>query len=211
MPLTTLCFRMGGFPALLLLLALPGENCNQEAGLQTTAFPTKKGDVTNSTDDSSKDQRTLYALLVPCSFLPTAALIATVILLITTYVRRKRAGKGMDFGRHPSSSQAALQKDRRNKASRMPDGEVNDSTTYAVIRHQPPLKPEDVIYANVQPSPQVFFHTQEPPCNPVSSGPLEYATVIFRATTPHSGTENRKTGSSNQSSTKPWGLFTELC
>ncbi|XP_010005413.1 PREDICTED: uncharacterized protein LOC104397168 [Chaetura pelagica] len=165
------------------MLEVLGENCNQEADLQTTAFPTKKGDVTNSTDDSSKDQRTLYALVVLCSFLPTAALIATVILLITTYMRRKRAGKGMDFGRHPSSSRAALQ-DRRNKASRMPDGEVNDSTTYAVIRHQPPLKPEDVIYANLQPSPQVFFHTQSDTA-PVSNG-LRYGNMLlpFRLSTP---------------------------
>ena len=86
----------------------------------------------------------------------------------------------------------------------MPEGELNDSTIYAVIRHQPQLKPEDVIYVNIQPSPKVYFHVQEPPDNSVSSGPVEYATVIFRATTPRSGTEKKKTGPPKQSSTKPW-------
>ncbi|KAM6041154.1 uncharacterized protein LJ206_019948 isoform 2-T2 [Theristicus caerulescens] len=205
---------MGGFPALLLLLALPGENWNRDADLDTISFPTKKGDVASPTDDSNKDQRTLYAVTALSSFLPTTALIATVILLVTTYIRRNRAGKGTDFGRHPSFSQAALQKDGRNKASRMPDGELNDSTIYAVIRHQPHTKPEDVIYVNMQPSPEVFFHAQEPPGNSVSSGPVEYATVTFTATTPHSGTEKRKTGPPKQSSTKPWAYsqnFAELC
>ncbi|XP_074706485.1 uncharacterized protein LOC141934717 isoform X2 [Strix aluco] len=222
---------MGGFPALLLLLALPGEagvsrhgdptrgyqgqgeSWNQDADLDTISFPTKKADVANPTDDSNKDHRTLYALMVLSSFLPTTALIATVILLITTYIRRKRAGKGMDFGRHPSFRQAALQKDRRNKASRMAEGELNDSTIYAVIRHQPQPKPEDVIYVNIQPSPKVFFHVQEPSGNSVSSGPVEYATVIFRASTSHSGTEKRKPGPPKQSSTKPWACsqnFAEL-
>ncbi|KAM9217473.1 LOW QUALITY PROTEIN: trem-like transcript 1 protein, partial [Leptosomus discolor] len=154
---------------------------------------------------------TLYALMVLSSFLPITALIATVILLVTTYIRKKTAGRGMDFGRHSSFRQAALQKDRRNKASRMPEGELNDSTIYAVIRHQSQPKPEDVIYVNTQPPPQVFFHVQEPPGISVSSEPVEYATVIFRATTPHSGTE--KTGSPNPSSTKPWAYsqkFAEL-
>ncbi|XP_029856682.1 uncharacterized protein LOC115335334 isoform X1 [Aquila chrysaetos chrysaetos] len=195
---------MGGFPALLLLLALPGENWNWDADLDTISFPTKERDVANSTDDSCKDHRTLYALMVLSSFLPTTALIATVLLLLITYIRRKRAGKWMDFGRHPSFRQAALQKDGRNKASRMPEGEPNDRTIYAVIRHQPQPKPEDVIYVNTQPSPEVFFCIQEPPSNSVSSGPMEYATVIFRATNPHSGTEKRKTGPPKQNSTKPW-------
>lgn len=95
----------------------------------------------------------------------------------------------------------------------MPDGELNYSTTYAVIRHQPQTKPEDVIYVNIQPSPEVFFHAQEPPDNSVSSGSVEYGTVIFRAATPHSGTEKRKTGPPKQSSTKPWAYsqnFAEL-
>uniref|UniRef100_A0A8C0EGA7 Uncharacterized protein n=1 Tax=Bubo bubo TaxID=30461 RepID=A0A8C0EGA7_BUBBB len=169
-------------------------------------------DVANPTDDSNKDHRTLYALMVLSSFLPTTALIATVILLITTYIRRKRAGKGMDFGRHPSFRQAALQ-DRRSKASRMAEGELNDSTIYAVIRHQPQPKPEDVMYVNIQPSPKVFFHVQEPSGNSVSSGPVEYATVIFRASTSHSETEKRKPGPPKQSSTKPWACsqnFAEL-
>ncbi|XP_076214426.1 uncharacterized protein LOC143170216 [Aptenodytes patagonicus] len=203
---------MGGFPALLFLLTLPGENWNRDADLDTISFPTKKGDVANPTDDSNKDQRTLYALMVLSSFLPTTALIATVILLVTTYIRRKKAGKERDFGRHPSFSQAALQ-DRRNKAIRMPDGELNYSTIYAVIRHQPQTKPEDVIYVNIQPSPEVLFHAQEPPDNSVSSGSVEYGTVIFRAATPHSGTEKRKTGPPKQSSTKPWAYsqnFAEL-
>ncbi|KAM9268295.1 uncharacterized protein RDI95_011514 isoform 2-T2 [Morus bassanus] len=185
------------------MLEVLGENWNQDADLDAISFPTK-GDAANPTDDSNKDQRTLYALMVLSSFLPTTALIATVILLVTTYIRRKRAGKGMDFGRHPSFSQAALQKDGRNKASRMPGGELNDSTIYAVIRHQPQMKPEDVIYVNIQPSPEVFFHAQEPPGNSVSSGSVEYASVIFRATIPHSGTGKRKTGPPKQSSTKPW-------
>ncbi|KAM7082399.1 LOW QUALITY PROTEIN: natural cytotoxicity triggering receptor 2, partial [Ciconia maguari] len=94
--------------------------------------------------------------------------------------------------------------DRRNKASRTPDGELNVSTIYAVIRHQPQTKPEDVTYVNIELSPEVFFHAQEPPGNSVSSGSVEYATVIFRATTPHSGSEKRKTGPPKQSSTKPW-------
>ncbi|XP_055584009.1 uncharacterized protein LOC130159653 isoform X2 [Falco biarmicus] len=184
---------MGSLPALLLLLALPGENWKWDADLHTISLPTEKGDVANPTDDSNKDQRTLYGLIVLSSFLPTTALIATVILLVTIYIRRKRAaGKGTDFGGHPSFRQAALQSHRRNKASRMLEGELNDATIYAVIRHQPQPKPEDVIYVNMQPSPQVFFHVQEPPGNSVSPGPVEYATVIFRATTPHSGTEKNR-------------------
>ncbi|CAM9838953.1 unnamed protein product [Bubo scandiacus] len=153
-----------------IMLEVLGESWNRDADLDTISFPTKKADVANPTDDSNKDHRTLYALMVLSSFLPTTALIATVILLITTYIRRKRAGKGMDFGRHPSFRQAALQ-DRRSKASRMAEGELNDSTIYAVIRHQPQPKPEDVMYVNIQPSPKVFFHVQEPSGNSVSSGP----------------------------------------
>ena len=86
----------------------------------------------------------------------------------------------------------------------MPDGEPNDNTIYAVIRHQPQTKPEDVIYVKIQPSSEVFFHAQQPPSNLVSSGSVEYATVIFQVTTPHSGTEKRKTGPPKQSSTKLW-------
>ncbi|KAM6114460.1 LOW QUALITY PROTEIN: uncharacterized protein FYN12_012010, partial [Phoenicopterus ruber ruber] len=87
------------------------------------------------------------------------------------------------------------------------------TTIYAVIRHQPQMKPEDVIYVNIQPSPKLFFHIQEPPDYSDPSGPVEYATVIFRATTPHSGSEKRKTGPPKQSSTKPWAYspnFAEL-
>ncbi|NXK55898.1 NCTR2 protein, partial [Chauna torquata] len=135
------------------------------------------------TDDSKKDERTLYAVKVLSSFLATTALIVTVTLLVTSYIRSKRAGKGMDFGRHPAFRKGVLQ-DGRKKASRMPDGEKNDGTIYTVIRHQPQPKPEDVIYVNMQPSPKLFFHLQEPPRNSVFSGPVEYATVIFRATTP---------------------------
>ncbi|XP_068774341.1 uncharacterized protein [Struthio camelus] len=125
------------------------------------------------------------------------------VVLATTYIIRKKAGKGMDFERPPAIRQAALQ-DIRNKASRMPDGELKHNVVYAVIRHQPQPKSEDVIYINIQPSPKVFFHLQEPPGNSVSSGPVEYATVIFRATTSHSGTEKKQTGPPKQSSTKPW-------
>lgn len=95
------------------------------------------------------------------------------------------------------------QTDGRNKVSRMPDGELKNSTTYAVIRHQPQMKPEDVIYVKMQPPPEVFFHTQEPPGN----------SWLFRATTQHSGTEKRKTGPPKKSSTKPWAYlqnFAEL-
>ncbi|XP_035202655.1 trem-like transcript 1 protein isoform X1 [Oxyura jamaicensis] len=144
------------------------------------------------TDASKKDQRTLYAVMVLSSFLATTALIATVTLLVTSYIRRKRAGKGMDFGRHPDYRKGVLQKDGRKKASRTSDGDKNDCTTYAVLRHQPQAKPEDVTYVNVQPSPKVLFHLEEPPGNSVFSGPVEYATVFFRATAPHSGIEKEK-------------------
>uniref|UniRef100_A0A8B9V2E7 Immunoglobulin domain-containing protein n=1 Tax=Anas zonorhyncha TaxID=75864 RepID=A0A8B9V2E7_9AVES len=53
------------------------------------------------TDASKKDKRTLYAVMVLSSILATTALIAIVTLLVTSYIRRKRAGKEMDFGRHP--------------------------------------------------------------------------------------------------------------
>uniref|UniRef100_A0A8B9QKQ0 Immunoglobulin domain-containing protein n=1 Tax=Apteryx owenii TaxID=8824 RepID=A0A8B9QKQ0_APTOW len=176
-------------PLKRIMLEVLGENWNPDADLEAISFPTKKWGTAKPTDDSNKDQRNLYGLMVLSSFLTTTALIATVILLATTYIRRKRA---------------VFQKDRRNKTSRMPDGELKDNTVYAVIRHQPQLKPEDVIYVNTQPSPKVFFHLQEPQGNSVSSGPVEYATIIFRATTSHSGTEKKQTGPPKQSSTKPW-------
>ncbi|XP_062451127.1 uncharacterized protein LOC134150948 [Rhea pennata] len=175
-------------PLKRIMLEVLGENWNLDADLEAISFPTTKWGTAKPTDDSNTDQRNLYALLVLSSFLATTALIATVTLLATTYIRRKRAGKGMDFGRHPAFRQAVLQKDRINKTSRMPDRKLKDNTVYAVIRHQPQLKPEDVIYVNTQPSPKVFFHLQESPGNSVSSGPVEYATIIFRATTSHSGT-----------------------
>ncbi|XP_067166686.1 trem-like transcript 1 protein isoform X2 [Apteryx mantelli] len=176
-------------PLKRIMLEVLGENWNPDADLEAISFPTKKWGTAKPTDDSNKDQRNLYGLMVLSSFLTTTALIATVILLATTYIRRKRA---------------VFQKDRRNKTSRMPDGELKDNAVYAVIRHQPQLKPEDVIYVNTQPSPKVFFHLQEPPGNSVSSGPVEYATIIFRATTSQSGTEKKQTGPPKQSSTKPW-------
>ncbi|NXL93473.1 TRML1 protein, partial [Alectura lathami] len=129
------------------------------------------------TDDSKKDQRTFYALTVLSSLLATTALIATVTFLATSYIRRKRAGKGMASGRHSVFRKEVLQGGRK-KASRMPNGESNDSTTYAAIRHQPQPNPEDVTYVNIQPSPKVFFYLQESPRNSLISGPVEYATVI---------------------------------
>uniref|UniRef100_A0A8B9D6A3 Immunoglobulin V-set domain-containing protein n=1 Tax=Anser cygnoides TaxID=8845 RepID=A0A8B9D6A3_ANSCY len=64
------------------------------------------------TDASKKDQRTRYTVMVLSSFLATTALIATVTLLVTSYIRRKRAGgKGMDFSRHPDFRKGVLQKD----------------------------------------------------------------------------------------------------
>lgn len=50
-------------------------------------------DAVNSNGDIMLFPAGLYALMVLSSFLPTTALIATVILLVTTYIRRKRAGK----------------------------------------------------------------------------------------------------------------------
>lgn len=75
-----------------------------------------------------------------------------------------------------------LLKEGREKASRMPDGDHNESTIYAAIRHQPQPKPEDVMYVNIQPSPKVFL-LQEPPGSSHPSGPVEYATLIFKDTT----------------------------
>ncbi|XP_025912505.1 uncharacterized protein LOC112961477 isoform X2 [Apteryx rowi] len=201
-------------PLKRIMLEVLGENWNPDADLEAISFPTKKWGTAKPTDDSNKDQRNLYGLMVLSSFLTTTALIATVILLATTYIRRKRAGDSVLPARKgdglwqtscfQTSSATVFQKDRRNKTSRMPDGELKDNAVYAVIRHQPQLKPEDVIYVNTQPSPKVFFHLQEPPGNSVSSGPVEYATIIFRATTSHSGTEKKQTGPPKQSSTKPW-------
>ncbi|NP_001300613.2 triggering receptor expressed on myeloid cells B1 precursor [Gallus gallus] len=131
-------------------------------------------------DDSRKDQRTPYAVMVLISLLATAVLIATVTL-ITSCIRKKRAGKEMDFDRHPAFRKGVLQ-EGREKASRMPDGDHNESTIYAAIRHQPQPKPEDVMYVNIQPSPKVFL-LQEPPGSSHPSGPVEYATLIFKDTT----------------------------
>uniref|UniRef100_A0A8B9D5K4 Immunoglobulin V-set domain-containing protein n=1 Tax=Anser cygnoides TaxID=8845 RepID=A0A8B9D5K4_ANSCY len=166
--------NVGKSPALVFLFQ--GENWKLDA---------------SPTDASKKDQRTRYTVMVLSSFLATTALIATVTLLVTSYIRRKRAGKGMDFSRHPDFRKGVLQ-DGRKKASRTSDGDKNDCTTYAVLRHQPPPKPEDVTYVNVQPSPKVLFHLEQPPGNSVFSGPVEYATVFFRATAPRSGIEKEK-------------------
>lgn len=146
------------------------------------------------TDASKKDKRTLYAVMVLSSILATTALIAIVTLLVTSYIRRKRAGKEMDFGRHPDFRKGVQQKDGRKNTNRSSNGDKNDCTTYAVLRHQTQPEPEDVTYVNVQPSPKVLFHLEDPPGNSAFSGPVEYATVFFRATAPHSGTEkNRST------------------
>uniref|UniRef100_A0A8C3C0M3 Immunoglobulin domain-containing protein n=1 Tax=Cairina moschata TaxID=8855 RepID=A0A8C3C0M3_CAIMO len=144
------------------------------------------------TDASKKDKRTLYAVMVLSSFLATTALIATVTLLVFSYIRKKRAGKEMDFGRHPDFRKGVQQKDRIKNTNRSSDGDKNDCTTYAVLRHQTQPEPEDVTYVNVQPSPKVLFHLEEPSGNSAFSGPVEYATVFFRATAPHSGTEKEK-------------------
>ena len=93
-------------------------------------------------------------------------------------------------------------KEGREKSSKMSDGDHNESTIYAAIRHQPQPKPEDVMYVNIQPSPKVFF-LQEPPESSHPSGPVEYATLIFKDTTPQSEIEERITGPLKESSTKP--------
>ncbi|XP_010722615.1 uncharacterized protein LOC100540438 isoform X2 [Meleagris gallopavo] len=152
------------------------------------------------TDNSRKDQRTPYAVVVLISLLTTAALIATVTLIIS-YMGKKRAGKEMDFDRHPAFRKGVLQ-EGREKSSKMSDGDHNESTIYAAIRHQPQPKPEDVMYVNIQPSPKVFF-LQEPPESSHPSGPVEYATLIFKDTTPQSEIEERITGPLKESSTKP--------
>ncbi|NXJ16024.1 PIGR protein, partial [Odontophorus gujanensis] len=133
------------------------------------------------TDDSRKDQRTLYAVMVLISLLATAALITTVTL-ITSYIKKKRAGKERDVDRHPAFRKGVLQEGTK-KASRMPDGDHNESTIYAAIRHQPQPEHEEVMYVNIQPSPKVFF-LREPSGSSLPSVPVEYATVIFKATTP---------------------------
>ncbi|XP_048782281.1 uncharacterized protein LOC125684291 isoform X1 [Lagopus muta] len=152
------------------------------------------------TDNSRKDQRTPYAVMVLISLLATAALIATVTL-ITSCMGKKRAGKEMDFDRHPAFRRGVLQ-EGREKASRISDGDHSESTIYAAIRHQPRPKPEDVMYVNIQPSPKVSF-LQEPPGSSHPSGPVEYATLIFKDTTPQSEIEERRTGPLKESSTKP--------
>ncbi|XP_010216107.1 PREDICTED: uncharacterized protein LOC104570761 [Tinamus guttatus] len=169
-------------PLKRIMLEVLGENWNLETDLEAISLSTKKQETAKHPDDSNMHQRNLYALMALSTFLATTALIATVILLTTIYIRRKRAGKG--FGRHAAFRRAVLQ-DRRNNTRRIPDGELKDNAVYAVIGHQPQLKPED-IYVNTQPSPKVFFHLQEPGGNSV-----EYATVIFRATTSHSGAEKK--------------------
>nr|XP_009670154.1 PREDICTED: uncharacterized protein LOC104142107 [Struthio camelus australis] len=244
---------MGGFPALLLLLALPG---SRMAGEDLQVFLQTEGE-SFKTNCSSDTHKSLHEMKFWCKELsekscPVLASSSPLtermnlnhalrrsvdqtdigrgwISVIKRALRRDDSGicycevcvdlqnnllqriqmmvsaegKGMDFERPPAIRQAALQ-DIRNKASRMPDGELKHNVVYAVIRHQPQPKSEDVIYINIQPSPKVFFHLQEPPGNSVSSGPVEYATVIFRATTSHSGTEKKQTGPPKQSSTKPW-------
>ncbi|XP_072212325.1 uncharacterized protein [Excalfactoria chinensis] len=152
------------------------------------------------TDDSKKDQRTSYAVMVLISLLATAALVAT-ITLITSYVGKKRAGKEMDFDRHAAFRKGVLQ-EGRDKASRMPDKEQNESTIYAAIRHQSQPKPEDVLYINTQPSPKVFF-LQDAPGSSHPTGPVEYATLIFKDATPQAETEEGKAGALKASSTKP--------
>ncbi|XP_015740859.1 uncharacterized protein LOC107324920 isoform X2 [Coturnix japonica] len=133
------------------------------------------------TDDSRKDQRTSYAVMALISLLATAALVATVTL-ISSYIGKKRAGKEMDLDRHAAFSKGELQ-EGREKASRMPDGDQNESMIYAAIRHQCQPKPEDVMYVNTQPSPKVFF-LQEAPGSSQHTGPVEYATLIFNDATP---------------------------
>ncbi|OXB55219.1 hypothetical protein ASZ78_001634 [Callipepla squamata] len=152
------------------------------------------------TDDSRKDQRTLYAVMVLTSLLATAALISTVTL-ITSYIKKKRAGKERDTDRHPASRKGVLQEGIK-KANRMPDGDHNESTIYAAIRHQPQPEHEEVMYVNIQPSPKVFF-LREPSGSSLPSVPVEYATVIFEATTPQSETDERQTGLQKESGTKP--------
>lgn len=105
-----------------------------------------------------------------------------------------------------------LLKEGREKASRVPDGDHNESTIYAAIRHQPQPKPEDVMYVNIQPSPKVFL-LQEPPGRSHPSGPVEYATLIFKDTTLQSKIEERKAGPLKESSTEPsayWWNAAEL-
>ncbi|XP_021233144.1 polymeric immunoglobulin receptor-like [Numida meleagris] len=167
-----------------ITLKVLGENWNMDA---------------SPTDDSRKDQRTVYAVMALIFFLATAALIATVTL-ITSYIRKKRAGKEMDFDRQPAFRKGVLQEGRK-KASRMLDGDHSESTIYAAIRHQPQPKPDDM-YVNIQPSPKVFF-LWEPSGSSLPSGPVEYATVIFKATTPQPEIEERKAGPLKESSTKP--------
>lgn len=103
-------------------------------------------------------------------------------------------------------------KEGREKASRISDGDHSESTIYAAIRHQPRPKPEDVMYVNIQPSPKVSF-LQEPPGSSHPSWPVEYATLIFKDTTPQSEIEERRTGPLKESSTKPsayWWNAAEL-
>ncbi|POI30992.1 hypothetical protein CIB84_005257 [Bambusicola thoracicus] len=59
-------------------------------------------------DNSRKNQRIPYAAMVLISLLATAVLIATVTL-ITSRIRKKRAGKEMDFDRHPAFTKGVLQ------------------------------------------------------------------------------------------------------
>ncbi|OXB73708.1 UNVERIFIED_CONTAM: hypothetical protein H355_017130 [Colinus virginianus] len=154
--------------------------------------------------ESSKTEQTKRKLSDPYDLAEKhrrgAALISTVTL-ITSYIKKKRTGKERDIDRHPAFRKGVLQEGIK-KANRMPDGDHNESTIYAAIRHQPQPEHEEVMYVNIQPSPKVFF-LQEPSGSSLPSVPVEYATVIFEATTPQSETDERQTGPQKESGRKP--------
>ncbi|XP_038235930.1 trem-like transcript 1 protein [Dermochelys coriacea] len=160
---------------------------------EATSPPTNKGENTLPTVASNKEQRTLYVVLALGSFLVCSALLVIMAIIFTK--GRKRVGNGLNFGEHPNCRLPAQQKDEGHPRDATPDGEMKNGIIYAMLRHQPKPKPDDVTYANVEPPPKPkgAKHSAEPSAVLFSSGTMEYATIIFGDSPPRSGPKEKQT------------------
>ncbi|TFK03788.1 lipoamide acyltransferase component of branched-chain alpha-keto acid dehydrogenase complex [Platysternon megacephalum] len=180
----------------MITLNVLGKSVYYDTVNEATSPPTDEWETVHPTVASNKEQRILYVVLALGSFLVGSALIAIMAIIFTK--GRKRVGNGLDFGEHPNCRLAAEQKDEGHPRDATPDGELKNSIIYAMLRLQPMPKPDDVTYANVEPPPKPkgAKHSAEPSAVLLSSGTMEYATIIFGDSPPQSGTKEKQTSPS---------------
>uniref|UniRef100_A0A8C3RNQ4 Immunoglobulin domain-containing protein n=1 Tax=Chelydra serpentina TaxID=8475 RepID=A0A8C3RNQ4_CHESE len=140
----------------------------------------------------SLKSQTFSVVLALVSFLVGSALIAIMAIIFTKGRKRGTSLSLVQF----SCSLGLFPTGLGHPRDATPDGELKNGIIYAMLRHQPKPKPDDVTYANVEPppKPEGAKHSAEPSAILFSSGTMEYATIIFGDSPPRSGTKEKQTG-----------------